>query len=353
MGLEATMIIVDNSDWARNGDFYPTRWEAQEEAANIVAQAKCQENAESAVGLMIMAGKQADVLVTPIQDPGRILASFHEVKLGGSVHLGTALQIAQLSLKHRQNKNQKQRIIVFVASPVGEDEKSLENLGKKLKKNGVAVDIVNMETTIGEQNQKLQKLVEAVNSSENSHYVEFSGGMQMLSDFLISTPILSGGEGGAAGGMGNEFGGSMDPDLEMAIRISLEEERERNKKKEEDEKKKNEPQGKMEEEKPVVENQENKMNIEAPEGEKVDEMDEEELLRRAQELSLQEGPDKKKEGEVFQDPNFVNELLSSIHGIDPNSEEIRKALEQDQNKDDKKDEKDDKKNEGEKDDQPK
>jgi len=32
----------------------------------------------------------------------------------------------------------------------------------------------------------------------------------------------------------------------------------------------------------------------------------------------------------------VNELLSSIHGIDPNSEEIKKALEQVQNKDEKK-----------------
>lgn len=59
--------------------------------------------------------------------------------------------------------------------------------------------------------------------------------MQMLSDFLISTPVLSSGEGGAMGGMGNEFGGSMDPDLEMAIRISLEEEKERNRRKEEDE----------------------------------------------------------------------------------------------------------------------
>jgi 26S proteasome regulatory complex, subunit RPN10/PSMD4 len=49
---------VDNSEWARNGDFYPTRWEAQEEAANLIAQAKCDSNPESSVGLMMMAGKQ-------------------------------------------------------------------------------------------------------------------------------------------------------------------------------------------------------------------------------------------------------------------------------------------------------
>jgi len=339
MGLEATMIIVDNSGWARNGDFYPTRWEAQEEAANIVAQAKCQENAESAVGLMAMAGKQAEILVTPIQDPGRILSSFHQVKLGGNSQLSTALQIAQLSLKHRSNKNQKQRVVVFIASPIFEDEKTLETLGKKLKKNGVAVDIVNMEFSNQEQNQKLQKFIEAVNSSDNSHYVEATGGMQMLSDFLISTPILSGGEGGAMGGIGNEFGGGgMDPELEMAIRISLEEEKERNLKKQEEEKKKAE--GKIEEEKPISVS--TQMIIETDDKKKVEEMDEEEVMRRAQELSLEpsQNPnaEKQKEGEVFQDPNFVNELLSSI-GADSQSEEIKKALEQLQ----KKDEKDEKK----------
>jgi len=26
--LEATLIVVDNSDWSRNGDFLPNRWEA-------------------------------------------------------------------------------------------------------------------------------------------------------------------------------------------------------------------------------------------------------------------------------------------------------------------------------------
>jgi len=34
---------------------------------------------------MSMAGKQVDTLVTPITDPGRILASFPKVKIGGSI----------------------------------------------------------------------------------------------------------------------------------------------------------------------------------------------------------------------------------------------------------------------------
>ncbi len=35
-------------------------------------------------------------------------------------------------------------MVVFVASPVKEDEKSLVALAKKLKKNEVAVDVVNI-----------------------------------------------------------------------------------------------------------------------------------------------------------------------------------------------------------------
>ena len=55
----------------------------------------------------------------------------------------------------------------YLVSPVIEDEKTLETLGKKLKKNAVAVDIVNLELANPEQNQKLQKFVDAVNSSDN------------------------------------------------------------------------------------------------------------------------------------------------------------------------------------------
>jgi len=230
---------------------------------------------------------------------------------------------------------------VFVASPVWEDEKTLVNLGKRLKKNGIALDVVNLETSDNEQNQKLQKLVEAVDSSDNSHYVQVQPGVQLLSDTLLSTPILMSGEGGGVGGAGGDFGagaGSMDPELEMAIRISLEEEKERARKKEEDEKKKaeggeNKDSGKIQEEKPTTTAKPagDVMKDEAHDKD-VEEMDEEELMRRAQELSLQEHPheaQKKKEEEVLiQDPNFVNELLNSIPGIDQNSDEIKKALEQ-------------------------
>lgn len=48
----------------------------------------------------------------------------------------------QLALKHRQGKNHRTRIIVFIGSPMNFDEKELNKLARKLKKEKVNVDII-------------------------------------------------------------------------------------------------------------------------------------------------------------------------------------------------------------------
>ena len=51
------MLIIDNSEYMRNGDYHPTRFQAQADAVNVVFQTKVDSNAESTVGIMTMAGK--------------------------------------------------------------------------------------------------------------------------------------------------------------------------------------------------------------------------------------------------------------------------------------------------------
>ena len=73
---------------------------------------------------------------------------------------------SQLALKHRENKNQRQRIVAFVGSPIADPEESLVKLGKKLKKNNVAVDIINFGEE-AENEAKLKAFIESVDSGEN------------------------------------------------------------------------------------------------------------------------------------------------------------------------------------------
>ncbi|GMH25167.1 hypothetical protein Nepgr_027010 [Nepenthes gracilis] len=241
MVLEATMICIDNSEWMRNGDYSPNRFQAQAEAVNIICGAKTQDNPENTVGILTMAGKGVRVLVTPTSDLGKIVACMHGLELGGEMNLAAGIQVAQLALKHRQNKKQHQRIIVFAGSPVKHDKKVLEMIGRKLKKNSVALDIVDFGEDEDAKPDKLEALVASVNNSDSSHIVHVPAGPNALSDVLISTPIFTGdGEGGsgfaaaaaaaAAGGVtGFDFGvdPNLDPELALALRVSMEEERAR------------------------------------------------------------------------------------------------------------------------------
>lgn len=46
---------VDNSDYMRNGDFVPTRLQAQQDAVNLVCHSKTRSNPENNVGLLTLA----------------------------------------------------------------------------------------------------------------------------------------------------------------------------------------------------------------------------------------------------------------------------------------------------------
>uniref|UniRef100_A0A7N0V3B8 26S proteasome non-ATPase regulatory subunit 4 homolog n=1 Tax=Kalanchoe fedtschenkoi TaxID=63787 RepID=A0A7N0V3B8_KALFE len=241
MVLEATMICVDNSEWMRNGDYSPTRFQAQADAVSLICGAKTQSNPENTVGVMTMAGKGVRVLVTPTSDLGKILACMHGLEIGGEMNLAAGIQVAQLALKHRQNKKQQQRIIVFAGSPVRHDKKSLEMIGRKLKKNSVALDIVEFGEEDDEKHEKLQALLTAANNNDNSHIVHVPAGQNAIPDVLISTPIFTGdGESGsgfaaaaaaaAAGGVSGfdfDVDPNVDPELALALRVSMEEERAR------------------------------------------------------------------------------------------------------------------------------
>lgn len=45
---------VDNSDYMRNGDFVPTRLQAQQDAVNLVCHSKTRSNPENNVGLIVL-----------------------------------------------------------------------------------------------------------------------------------------------------------------------------------------------------------------------------------------------------------------------------------------------------------
>jgi len=413
-----------------NGDYTPTRLSAQLDAANLLLSHKTQSNPESTVGVIAMSGgvyshpESVELLVSPTEDMGKILGALHGIPVRGKgveimegrsgVDIAASVQVASLALKHRKNKNGQQRIVIFVGSPLTSIEtRLLVKAGKGLKKNNVAIDVVAMGE-LEENEDKLKQMVDAANGSNDAertcHLVTIPPGI-LPSDVLVGSPIVNGG-GAATGGGGAdfppagaaattgggggggdefaEFGGvnpNMDPELAMALRVSMEEERARQERIARDQAattSSDEGSGEAKE----GEEQKSEMDVEETKEETsgssgtvtsvpvADDLgDEDALLQQALEMSMAETQtaptpstvgdstkppvdadapmhddeedenaamqmalqmsmqvDEGGEGggqppQQFQDPQFVSQLLGSLPGVNPNDPAIRNALE--------------------------
>ena len=407
MPLESCMILLDCSEYMRNGDYVPTRLEAQVDAANLLAGAKTQAHPESPVG--ISAGKK--VLLSPTDNVGKILSASHTTTGGGDFRsasmngpleldpqvsdVAVSVQVAGLALKHRPNKNGSQRIVLFVGSPIEAEKKALQKAGRQLKKNNVAIDVVALGE-LEENETKLRELVDAANgrtddSGERTcHLVTIPPGV-LPSDVLANSPILGAGgafagqaavamaSGGGDGGDGGftDFGGidpNMDPELAMALRISMEEERARQERaaaasnnegggvddagnNDANMTEANASSGAAEasiseEEALLQQALAMSMNENEPEsaedskpaaksggGDDEMEMDEDEAMQMALQMSMQQKQDQEGSGGgSLQDPSFVNQLLGSAQGVDANDPEIQEALRKSKEEKDKKEE---------------
>lgn len=355
MVLESTMVCVDNSEYMRNGDFLPTRLQAQQDAVNIVCHTKTRSNPENNVGLITLANN-CEVLTTLTPDTGRILSKLHAVQPVGRICFCTGIRIAHLALKHRQGKNHKMRIIAFVGSPVEDNEKDLVKMAKRLKKEKVNVDIINF----GEEESNTEKLTAFINTlngkdGTGSHLVTVPPGPS-LADALISSPILAG-EGGAMLGLGAsdfEFGvdPSADPELALALRVSMEEQRQR----QEEEARRAAAVSAAEAGIPAAGTDDSeeallKMTIGQQETGRpglpdFSSMTEDEQIAYAMQMSLQgaeyvpgesadldsaamdtsEPSKDEEEYDVMQDPEFLQSVLENLPGVDPNNEAIRNAM---------------------------
>ena len=202
----------------------PSRLDAQAEAVSAIFRLKRDSNVENQASLMTSFVGGPKVLATLTSDAGIFGAALNDAKLAGSsARLTPALQVAQLILRNRQNPHQRQRVIVFVGSPLESQEgEGLVKQAMTLKKQGVAVDVI-MFGSEQEQNTPLLKtFISAVDSPESdedsrSSLIGVPVGQHLL-EYLKSNLKMTSSSNTVM--MDDE---ELDPELAMALKLSLEE----------------------------------------------------------------------------------------------------------------------------------
>ncbi|XP_036692595.1 26S proteasome non-ATPase regulatory subunit 4 isoform X5 [Balaenoptera musculus] len=287
MVLESTMVCVDNSEYMRNGDFLPTRLQAQQDAVNIVCHSKTRSNPENNVGLITLAN-DCEVLTTLTPDTGRILSKLHTVQPKGKITFCTGIRVAHLALKHRQGKNHKMRIIAFVGSPVEDNEKDLVKLAKRLKKEKVNVDIINfgeeaLRVSMEEQRQRQEeeaRRAAAASAAEAGIATTGTEGERDSDDALLKMTISQ-----------QELGRTGLPDLSSMT----------------------------EEEQIAYAMQMSLQGAEFGQAESAD-------IDASSAMDTSEPTKEEDDYDVMQDPEFLQSVLENLPGVDPNNEAIRNAM---------------------------
>lgn len=112
-----------------------------------------------------------------------------------------------------------------------------------MKKGNISVDFILFGDLDDDDTQKkLQAFNDEVKSNDGSHLVVIPPSSKLLSDQLVSTPILLGEGASAPGASSSSMGASneefefgfdpaMEPELALALRMSMEEEKARQEKK--------------------------------------------------------------------------------------------------------------------------
>lgn len=355
MSKEATILLIDNSDWCRNGDYVPNRFQSEIAAANIIIENRCETNPENSLGVVTMAGKRVEVITSLTNDESILLGSLSKINLNGECDIITALNICILCLKHRINKNQQQRVILFIGSPIKDTKENLIKIGKKLKKYNVAVDVISFGH-VEENRELINTFIKEVNNvnnnSNNSNVLEVPLGCYIM-DSLFGSSIMGGGndfgQGGQPGGAGAGAGGAgsnpqnmggvsdFERDMNLAMQMSLQEAQ------------KSQQQN----------NQNNNINAEAEKNKTKEELEEEAELEKARLLSIQESNNiiqkenedkaKKAANEILESQKFLDDLLKEVNEgeqqkkEEPKKEEKKKDDKKEDKKDDKADDKKDKK----------
>ncbi len=291
-----------------------------------------------------MAGKRVETPVTLTNDVSKLLKCFKEIKVSGDSDFITACNIAMLVLKHRQNKNQKQRILLFVASPINHKNDDIVLLGKKLRKNNVAIDVISIGN-IDTNREAVNLLVNTTNNSNNSHLMEVESN-QYIVDCLFGSPILNEDmfddqsnnipvnqgnvqQNNPGANVNIQQGGGLsqfERDINLAIQQSMEEEERRRVAQPEESKNNNE--GKILEKKPINEDAdgEEEEDIEA-------ELEKARLLsikEHEENLRIEKEKEKHMKESLIKNDDFMRDLLEEV-GLEGDLNDVMKEVNQNNN----------------------
>ena len=187
--LQAVIILFDNSMTTIDGDFAPTRIDAQKTTVEVLASAFIRGNRETVVGFGTLSGA-CGVQISLTHDLRKLRDYLDKVRRDGTVHFERAVKCALFALRHRPRDISFRHLIIILGSKHDLTEAAATELAQLVNKEGVVLDFVVLGDD-GIDMGPLDKFAEGLGSG--SRYVKVPKSSAFLCDTVHDQLLRSGG----------------------------------------------------------------------------------------------------------------------------------------------------------------
>lgn len=200
------MVILDNSMYSINKDYAGGRFGCQMEAVKRLVSGALAESSEATIGLMTIGRGVTTKIVSPIGDRNLLYSYLHTIRNDSHMAFAEVVPIAQMALKFRTGSAQ--TILLFLGSPIAEEAalaSLLSSIEEALEGN-IAVRVM----LFGEAMEYYDAIKKKIEPSSDFTCIAVSPS----DDFVHAMHTVLREDGGHEE--------EMDPDLALAIKLSLE-----------------------------------------------------------------------------------------------------------------------------------
>lgn len=212
----AVAILIDNSATSINGDFYPSRLQAQILTAVRYSQFLFSGNQNSQVAIGTLSHMEPGIRMSFTNSYQKIENSLNNITSSGNIDFLKGIKCALLALHHcNPNESLKKRILAFIGGENDITEKNAKYILTLLSKECVALDLVLLGNNISNKNV-LEEIVSSIPINLHSNFLNVIHSNTVLSDDVLSSSI---GPGQNSKVLLSEYA-KKDPDLLAAIGMS-------------------------------------------------------------------------------------------------------------------------------------
>lgn len=182
----AIAVLIDNTDTAIDGDFFPNRLDAQRTTVDRLSQFYYSSNKKSQIGIVTMGSKEFGLRTSLTSNHTEILKTLQNIKPGGNLLFQKGLKIITMMLKYSSKDIEEKRILAFIGGNHGiETKEEADQIAAIYVREDIPLDIV----LIGRRIPNVHLIKSICRAIPGSNCLEVRECETLLSDKVLSSKI--------------------------------------------------------------------------------------------------------------------------------------------------------------------